>query len=1206
MSSPSWSRYVPKYGILLLIPGVLNCRFSGPSYAVDTACSSSLAAVHVACNALWAGDIDTAITGGTNVLTNPDFTAGLDRGYFLSRTGNCKTFDDGADGYCRGEGVGTVILKRIEDAIIDHDPILGLILGAYTNHSAEAESITRPHSGAQRAMFTRILNSTQDAVDATSISYVEMHGTGTQAGDASEMQSVLETFAPSVGARGSEQPLYLGSAKANIGHGEAASGVSSLVKVLLMMRENMIPPHCGIKTKINHKFPTDLAERNVLIARAGAVPWNRSATPRRVFVNNFSAAGGNTALLLEDSPLVEEIDNHLNKDSRASHPVAISAKNGLSLQKNLKSMLEFLNRDPGVSLGELSYTTTARRIQHAHRVMFTTSSTSDLCIQIETAIRERIGVNRPKAHKVVFAFTGQGAQFPGMGRLFLDNFSRFRADIRRLDHTGQKLGFPSIMPVFQAGESVDILDFSPVIVQLANVCMQIALSRLLSAWNVTPAAVVGHSLGEYAALNIAGVLSDVDTVYLVGKRAELLHNKCSQGSHSMLVVKGSEEDIMLALGHAKAEYEFACVNSPTETVVAGLTADMDVAAKVLAGVGLRTTTLKVPYAFHSSQVDPILVDFSKAAAGATYSKARVPVICPLDGIVILPGDEDVTFGPGYLVRHCREPVNMLKALQSARAERLISDQSIILEVGPHPAVSGMVKATLGLQMQTLVMSQRTSSSRQSKSPWQVLTECLKKLYNLGVDIHWPEYHRDFPASHKVISLPAYNWDLKNYWIQYVNDWSLRKGDPPLIINSGPSTKLNSTTIHRVVEESSGYTDAMVSIVVEADIARPDLNPLVQGHCVDNIPLCTPSVYADIALTLGKYLVETYRPQLCGEDLVVTVANLTVSKALIAKPQGPQPLQAHSEVDWNKNEAITKFLSFDNKGQLQEHSRCVIRFQDRSYQRKLQQEAKGTKEKMQALRQGIASETTARFNRAMVYRMIRPLAQFHADYRAIDEILLNSNTLEASSRVSFGSVKRNKDDKFHTHPAIIDALTQSCGFAMNCNDGCDLDFEVFMNHGWGSFQIFEGIDFGKAYTTYTRMQEGKDRLWHGDVVVFDGERVVAAFQQLAVSARGPTEAVYSVKDLVAHIVPRFRVYLAVYFRLFCPWKVGKRHKADRPRLFLHLYLRRCQRHPLQHQSLWDPTGSRQPCRLSQMRVVFPYPISLKPAYSATWVLILYYL
>ena len=250
------------------IPGKQNYffKFSGPSISVDTACSSSLAAMHMACNALWRGDIDTAICGGTNVTTNPgeldeiypvdlltsllDITAGLDRGHFLSRTGNCKTFDDAADGYCRGEGVVTIIIKRLEDAVEDNDPVLAMIEAAYTNHSAEAESITRPHVGAQRAIFERILTSA--CADPYSVGYVEMHGTGTQAGDAREMESVLATFAnPSAPiVRDETQALHLGSVKANVGHGEGVSGVVALAKVLLMLENNEIPPHCGIKTKV--------------------------------------------------------------------------------------------------------------------------------------------------------------------------------------------------------------------------------------------------------------------------------------------------------------------------------------------------------------------------------------------------------------------------------------------------------------------------------------------------------------------------------------------------------------------------------------------------------------------------------------------------------------------------------------------------------------------------------------------------------------------------------------------------------------------------------------------------------------------------------------------------------------------------------------------------------------------------------------------
>ncbi|KAL8724795.1 MAG: hypothetical protein Q9166_007752 [cf. Caloplaca sp. 2 TL-2023] len=793
------------------IPGRINYyfKFSGPSFAVDAACLSSLTGIHLVCNSLWRGDIDTTIAGGINVLINPDFTTGLDKGYFLSRSGNCKTFDDSADGYCRGEGIGTVILKRIDDALADDDPILGVIVSAYTNHSAESESITRPHSGAQREIFSKILN--QGAVDPYSVSYVEMHGTGTQVGDAGEMSSVLDTFTPALDqiklGRSSDRPLYLGSAKANIGHGEAASGVSSLIKVLLMMLKNMIVPHYGIKIKINHHFPTDLQERKVNIALS-PTPWQRRsdpAEPRRAFVNNFSAAGGNSAVWLEDAPLKRKFPSEA-VDPRSHHLVAVSAKTGASLQSNLRSML---------------------------------------------------------------------------------------------------------------------------------------------------------GLGEYTALNAAGVLSDADTLYLVGARATLLEQNCSRNTHGMLVIKGSVEEI----------------------------------AGTLKEITYKTTYIK---SLNKTTLDSSIVDSNKI----------------------------FSFGPHYLVRHSREAVNMFKALLVARSDHIITDQTTTLEIGPHPAITGMVRAVLGPQIPSLASLQR------GRPAFQILAASLKNLYVAGDDIRWPRYYYDFKVSHEVIPLPAYSWDLKSYWMQYVNDWSLRKGDPPFMINSVPT--LESTTIHRVAEETSD--SQKTHIVVEANIARKDLSPLVQGHEVDRIPLCTPSVYADIALSMGTYLLKRYRPDQ-GENLV-DVSDMTISKALILRTGAAQQLlQAHAEADWLLNTTSIKFTSFD----------------------------------MQTLRNGITTGATARFNRPMGYRAIRPLARFHDDYRAIDEIVLNSSTLEASSRLSFGSVKRG--GTYHTHPAIIDSLTQSCGFTMNCNDGTDLDIEVFMNHGWGSFQVIEPLNFEKSYNTYTHMVEG---------------------------------------------------------------------------------------------------------------------------------------
>ena len=1080
------------------IPGRINYAFgfSGPSNDVDTACSSSLAAIHIACNSLWRGDVDTAIAGGTNVLTNPDVTAGLDRGHFLSETGNSRTFDDEADGYCRGEGVSTVILKRLEDALADEDPIHGLISGAYTNHSAEAESITRPHVGAQKDIFRKILHST--GTDPYEVGYVECHGTGTQAGDLREMTSVLDTFAPcdEHRKRSHNERLYLGSLKSNIGHGEAASGVSSLIKVLKMMEKSAVPPHCGIKTRLNTKFPTDMKERNVHIAFE-PTSWDRPAGGvRRAFVNNFSAAGGNSSILVEDPPM-RTISNAT--DPRSTHVVTISAKGPKSLKGNLGSMLSYLTSggDPHFTLGRLSYTTTARRMHYPHRVVICGSDIHQIKAKLQEAIQEEKGSKRTKAPpKTVFTFTGQGSQYPGMGKQLYENLSQFRGDIHRLDRLGQRLGFPSMTPMFttSGGQSVD--DYLPIVVQLAAVCMQIALARLWISWGIAPSAVVGHSLGEYAALNAAGVISESDTIYLVGKRAQLLQERCQRGTHSMLAVLSSQAKIHQLVGGEM--HETACVNGPEETVLAGTNDQIFKLHKILSSKGVKATTLKVPFAFHSSQVTPILDDFEDVSRGVNFRTPDIPVICPLLGSTVI---DATAFGPKYLSRHCREPVNMLGALQSARASGVFTDDAFAIEFGPHPVVSGMVKATLGTKISVF------PSIRRNKDSWTVLTETLAAFYSAGADVRWSEYHRDFVSSRVVLSLPAYSWDLKPYWMQYVHDWSLRKGDAPLTAANAHSAtikpaeapravphqvtevpKLDTTTVHRIIEEKE--FSGKFFLVVESNCSRPDLNPMCQGHKVDGIPLCTPSVYADIAFTLGTYLLDRFQPSF--EERLVDVANMVIEKALIARGGEPQMLRAAVDVDWKAKAAQCRFYSIDKNGkETGQHSRCSILFKDHSELNDLGQGAAHAKSRKAQMREscGVDDSRTFRFNGAMAYNMVQSLADFHPDYRCIDETILDNKALEAACTVSFGGMK--KGGVFHCHPAYIDGLTQSGGFIMNANDNANLAADVFVNHGWDSFQLFDKIRDDRQYFTHVQMFPHPDKVWKGDIIALDGDKIVAS-------------------------------------------------------------------------------------------------------------------
>lgn len=823
------------------IPGRINYffKFSGPSFSVDTACSSSLAATHLACNALWRHDIDTAIVGGTNILTNPDVTAGLDRGHFLSRTGNCKTFDDEADGYCRGEGVGIVVLKRLEDAQAENDPIHACILSAVTNHSAEAESITRPHVGAQQALFSQVL--AKAGVHPNDVSYVEMHGTGTQAGDGREMTSVSQTFAPwpASDPRCRPNDLHVGSVKANVGHGESVAGVTALIKVLLMMQKNEIPPHCGIKTKINQTFPPDLDERRIKIAKK-ATPWNRSSKPRRVVLNNFSAAGGNSCVLVEDAPIRAPESKRVRSDTRAGHVVTVSAKNQKSLEANIRSLAQFLRTSDALSLPDLAYTTTARRVHYNFRSSYVAQTVQDL-----TNSLEQDAVHPPQQFKgppkMIFAFSGQGSNHSGMGKYLYDTNTTFKMDLDRFDAIAQAQGFGSFLPYMRGIEDA-AHEASPLMVQLAHVSLQMALARLWGSWGIVPAAVVGHSLGEYAALNYAGVLSDFDVLWICGQRVRLLEAHCQTGTHAMLAVRSPQHEVSASLDDIAVE--IACINSLRETVVSGAREEIDQAAQRLESEGIKCNRVKVPYAFHSSQLQPIMEDFAKVLDRVSLKSPAIPILSPLLSMVIKVGDE---IDKDYLLRQCRETVNLVGAVRAGEAASILDHRTHLLETGPSLVLTRLMQRTLE-KPPTII-----PSLEPSQDSWLVLSRSVAAAYRVGCNVNWAQYHRDY--DHSVVQPPSYSWDLKNYWMQYVHDWSLRKGEPlPTIRASAPQLEIATTSCQKLV--SADFTVSRVDrsffpvdsvlinlqgdtvhAIIESDLQSKDLRAVVAGHKVNGIAVC---------------------------------------------------------------------------------------------------------------------------------------------------------------------------------------------------------------------------------------------------------------------------------------------------------------------------------------------------------------------------------
>ena len=1092
-SSQDIDTYFVQGGIRAFGPGRINyhLKFSGPSYSVDTACSSSFAAIHMACNSLLAGDCDTAIAGGANVLTNPDIFAGLSRGHFLS-IGPCKTFDADADGYCRADGVGCVILKRLEDAENDNDNILGLILGVGTNHSADAVSITHPHAPTQAALYQSILSNSN--IDAHDVCYVEMHGTGTAAGesgvilkvsvearnilmnalgDYNEMLSVSDVFAPHRRHKRS-RPLYVSSIKPNIGHGEAAAGISSLIKVLLMLRNNAIPPHVGIKGVVNPAFPTDLETRNIHIPFVGKDWLPMPETPRTAFMNNFSAAGGNTAVLLREyrSPSAKR-----QAQSRSIHIISVSAKTIRSLRLNMARLAAFIRNNANTNLADLSYTLTARRIAYSYRKTFAVSQLVEARDALLSSVDQPFCPIASKTPNVVFTFTGQGSLYSSLARTLLETCESFRRDVLEFNSIAVAHGLPSVLTLLDGSAGDDIL-LSPVLAHVGQVCVQLALARLWISWGLQPSAVIGHSLGEYPALVVAGVLSASDMIYLVGRRAQLLEEKCVSQSHGMLVVNTATES--LAPYISRTSVEIACVNSPKATVLGGPRERLEACAQILQADGITCRRLPVEYAYHTAQMDSILAESRQNARQVTYATPQIPVLSPLFGSHIEPGSN--AFNAEYLCRHSRETVNFRDVILSVGSQREWNEDGVWLEVGPHPTCTKFVLQSLGPAASVL------NSLRRGYDPWQTMSVSLCSLHDRGSSVDWEQYHRGFENCYKLIDLPAYAWDLSNFWIDYRHDWSLTKGDRVQFdreIPTAPSTSgLATTTVHTILEKKVEGSTA--SFIAETDFSEPHLALLAAGHRVNGVSLCPSSLYADIALTVAKHLHQSMHP---GQPIpALDVCDMQVDKPFILDQKNDVLFRISATA--SDNDVQLQLYTTDKRYQSirTDHACCIVRFQDsQKWRAKWNRKSYLIKERLAALDTAAVTGSAHRIQRDLVYKLFSNFVEYDEDYRCIQQVHLDSHRREASATVVLKPTGRGS--VYEIPPTWIDSFCHLTGVILNASDAVNSNKFVYISHGWKSMRLLGDLHTDITYRTYTRMQEIEANIMEGDVWIFNAAEVV---------------------------------------------------------------------------------------------------------------------
>ncbi|KAJ4382620.1 hypothetical protein N0V86_001842 [Didymella sp. IMI 355093] len=1045
-------------------PGRLAWQFKweGPTYALDAACAGTTSAIHLACLSLLDRDIDMAVAGAANVLSWPHSFTCLDDAGILSPTGNCKPFRSDADGYCRGEFVGTVVLKRLEDALAHNDRILGVVAASGRNHSGNATSITTSDAGAQERLFRKVMRKAQVTPDQ--ISYVEMHGTGTQTGDPAEITAIANTFQHRRHALG---PLPLGGVKANFGHSEAAAGMAELLKCIKMLQTTTIPPQAGMPHELNPKFPS-LADMNIDIP-SKARPFDTAAgLPRRILINNFDAAGGNACLLLEEPAHVTASD-HRPVDPRSCYVVTVSARTKVAFIKNKERMVDWIRANPTAKVEDLAYTTTARRMHHSFRFACAAISSQDILRSLEA---DDTSPSVPATTSpVVFMYTGQGSQYAGMGAELYRTSIIFRKTIDMCAAFCYAEGLPDFVDII-TDTAIDVNTKDAVQVQLAVVALEIALTTFWRSMGVEPDLVMGHSLGEYAALYAAGVLSLADTLHLVGTRGLLLQERCEVNSCSMVSVTASVSTVRACLAQLpNSSCEVACINGPNATVVSGTAEDVAQFCTVVSkyDASVRAVRLSVPFAFHSLQVDPILADYHNLAGGVTYSSPKIPIASTLLGTIVnAPG----VINQDYVCRQTRQPVDFVAALE-ATASKLNSP--VWIEIGPAPVCVSFVRSTLDAGRHKTL---HTLDARASN--WSTISRTMAQAYTTGVSVDWLAFHRPFESSLTLLDVPSYGWDLKDYWVTYFEEQSsLRSTDRAHAVLQ-PEPPLSTCAQYLVHKSDSPSTE----VTFRASILDPAFLSLIDNHKMQQVGLCSGSVFCDAALTVAKYALEySGHKSVSARDFSLHDPELL---APLTRELAGKDCELYTTAVIDRASPHIVNVSFKANSSRSSHDLGSMRVMIRDSQI-LQAEwdrvSYFVQDKMERRIRDSKDGLGHRLQPEVLYALFAKNVEFGSPFKRIREGYIARDYQEASASIVLDHDPAGSHFTFS--PYWGEALAHLAGFLVNGNPDSNPQ-KTFVVMGFGAVE--QTVDFvpGKEYLTYTRITKWIANTAFCDAFVFDAE------------------------------------------------------------------------------------------------------------------------
>lgn len=716
----------------------LNLR--GPAVNVQTACSTTLVTVHLAVRSLLDGECDICLAGGASIKVPQQAGHLFQDGMIVSPDGHCRAFDAKAQGTIFGSGIGIVALKRAKDAIADGDHIYAIVKGtAVNNDGATKVGYMSPSGDGQASVAAEALAVAN--VSPGAITYVEAHGTATELGDPIEIAGLNQAFRSE-----SMRPhsVAIGSVKTNIGHMQIVSGAAGFIKTALALYHAQIPASLHFE----RPNPSIDFDSTPFYVNTTLTDWT-SEGPRRAGVNSLGIGGTNAHVILEEAPSVEPA---INERERPAHVLALSGKTEQALWDQVARYIAFLEANPGATIADVCFTANAGRHHFDYRVAVTGRTIADLRDALVERQRQHragsVGIAPVPGAKprIVFMFTGQGAQYAGMCRELYETQPAFRRVIDRCQEVlAGELDVP-LLDVLYADDRAERIN-QTAYTQPALFAVEYALAELWRSWGVHPDACLGHSVGEYVAACLAGVFSLEDGLRLVAARGRLMQQLPADGA--MAMVHADVRTLEPILSHHRDRLSVAAINSPSNTVVSGQRDALQAVVAALDASQVKWQMLPNSHAFHSQLMEPMLDEFERCASAVAFSAPAITVISNRDGLPA--GDAIAT--PSYWRHHAREAVHFMAAI--AHLER--QGPAVFIEIGPHPALTPMARDTwAGAGAKWL------HSCRRNRSDWDGLLASVAELHVLGGGIDWSAFDQDYRR--RRLRLPTYPFQRRQCWM----------------------------------------------------------------------------------------------------------------------------------------------------------------------------------------------------------------------------------------------------------------------------------------------------------------------------------------------------------------------------------------------------------------------------------------------------------